>query len=109
MELMKDPVIVVASGQTYERVAIEQWFMTHNTDPVTNVTLKSTKVVPNHAVRSVIESLSARYPRHERALWQSIGEEPSARSNATTFLESVMSSVQNQTKACSKAELKIDA
>ena len=99
MELMMDPVVVVASGQTYERAAIEQWFMTHKTDPVTNTTLQSTKVVANHVVRSVIESLSARYPSHERALWPSIDTQQSARNNATAFLESVMSSVQDQTKA----------
>jgi hypothetical protein len=33
--LMDDPV-VVATGHTYERSAIEQWFKTHSTDPMTS-------------------------------------------------------------------------
>lgn len=34
-EIMDDPVILVATGQTYERKAIEEWLMKHNTDPLT--------------------------------------------------------------------------
>jgi hypothetical protein len=56
LEPMVDPVVVVESGQTYERAAIEQWFRTHDTDPVSNVNLTSKKVSPNHALRHAIES-----------------------------------------------------
>ena len=55
LEPMVDPVVVVESGQTYERAAIEQWFRTHDTDPVSNVNLTSKNVSPNHALRHAIE------------------------------------------------------
>ena len=36
-EIMDDPVVVVASGQTYERREITTWFRTHTSDPCTGV------------------------------------------------------------------------
>ena len=38
-ELMVDPVIVVASGHTYERAHIAAWFRTNATDPVTSTSV----------------------------------------------------------------------
>ena len=56
MEILVDPVLVVESGHTYERSEIEKWFHTHSTDPVTNHTLKSKRVVPNFSMRHTIEA-----------------------------------------------------
>eukprot|EP00607_Mallomonas_marina_P010555 CAMPEP_0182420312 /NCGR_PEP_ID=MMETSP1167-20130531/5037_1 /TAXON_ID=2988 /ORGANISM="Mallomonas Sp, Strain CCMP3275" /LENGTH=407 /DNA_ID=CAMNT_0024596129 /DNA_START=113 /DNA_END=1336 /DNA_ORIENTATION=+ len=52
-ELMRDPM-VCTDGHTYERHAIESWLSTRNTSPMTNIPLKNTDLVPNHALKSVI-------------------------------------------------------
>jgi len=54
-ELMKDPVIVVETGQTYERNQIEQWLQEHSVDPVTNEKLPKQMLTPNIALRNTIE------------------------------------------------------
>ncbi len=53
--IMEDPVID-EDGGTYERVAIEKWFDAHDTSPLTNVVLESKKVIPNRALKSLIDS-----------------------------------------------------
>lgn len=55
LEPMVDPVLLVESGQTYERAQIEQWLIAHSTDPISNMTLTSKSFVPNRALRHVIE------------------------------------------------------
>ena len=56
MALMRDPVMFVADGQTYERSAIETWLSGgKRTSPVTNEALTSTEMVPNHALRGAID------------------------------------------------------
>jgi len=52
-ELMEDPV-VAADGHSYERKAIEGWFSSHNTSPLTNLPLKNKDLIPNHNLRSSI-------------------------------------------------------
>ena len=54
-EVMDDPV-VAADGHTYERTAIEMWFGQSNNSPVTNNSLNSLVLYPNHAIRSVIKA-----------------------------------------------------
>jgi hypothetical protein len=52
---MRDPVILIASGQTYERVTVERWLEDHNTDPLTNVSLgRNRAMIPNVAMRQAI-------------------------------------------------------
>ena len=54
-ELMKDPVVCVGDGHTYERVAIAQWFASGaRTSPATGEELETTALVPNHTVRKLI-------------------------------------------------------
>ena len=53
-EVMKDPVIC-ADGHTYERSSIESWFKHSHTSPKTNEELISTALIPNHALRNVIQ------------------------------------------------------
>lgn len=49
-----DPVIL-ESGNSYERSAIAAWFEDGNsTDPLTNVVLGSTALVPNHMLRKAV-------------------------------------------------------
>lgn len=54
LDVMIDPVCTV-DGQTYERRYIERWLQHHDTSPLTNLTLSSKKLVPNDAIKSVLE------------------------------------------------------
>mmetsp|Transcript_83588 Transcript_83588/g.125347 ORF Transcript_83588/g.125347 Transcript_83588/m.125347 type:complete len:411 (-) Transcript_83588:234-1466(-) len=58
-EIMRDPVLVVETGHTYERLAILEWFRQHSTDPKTNQQLSSKAVVPNHGLRASIDEYFA--------------------------------------------------
>ncbi|GAB4829339.1 U-box domain-containing protein 45 [Ancistrocladus abbreviatus] len=56
LQLMYDPVII-ASGQTYERVCIEKWFNDgHNTCPKTQQQLPHLCLTPNYCVKGLITS-----------------------------------------------------
>lgn len=56
LQLMSDPVIV-ASGQTYERVCIEKWFKEgHVTCPKTRQGLENLNLTPNFCVKGLIAS-----------------------------------------------------
>jgi hypothetical protein len=58
LELMSDPVIV-ASGQTYERVFIKKWLdLGYNVCPKTRQTLGHTNLIPNYTVKQLIENWS---------------------------------------------------
>jgi hypothetical protein len=56
-ELMVDPVVLVGSGNTYERSAISTWLASKTTDPLSNVPIpkKDQVLVPNVALRSAID------------------------------------------------------
>jgi hypothetical protein len=56
-EIMTDPVIC-CDGHTYEREAITQWFRSNSRSPKTNQELASRVLIPNHAMRNTIESMS---------------------------------------------------
>jgi hypothetical protein len=53
LEIMKEPVSTI-DGHTYERAAIELWLKKKNTSPVTNETLASKQLIPNHQLKSLI-------------------------------------------------------
>ncbi|KAI3812424.1 hypothetical protein L1987_17132 [Smallanthus sonchifolius] len=54
LQLMYDPVII-ASGQTYERICIEKWFQNgHNTCPKTHQTLAHLCLTPNYCVKGLV-------------------------------------------------------
>ncbi|KAJ0725847.1 putative U box domain, armadillo-like helical, Zinc finger, RING/FYVE/PHD-type [Helianthus annuus] len=56
LQLMYDPV-VIASGQTYERICIEKWFGDgHNTCPKTQQLLGHLGVTPNYCVKGLVAS-----------------------------------------------------
>lgn len=55
MEIMRDPVMC-ADGHTYDRLAIESWLLTHDTSPLTNKRLPHTNLLPNHALRNLIQA-----------------------------------------------------
>eukprot|EP00899_Mesostigma_viride_P024164 jgi/Mesvir1/4932/Mv11263-RA.5 len=55
-DLMRDPVMLVATGQVYERSFIEQWFAQgRRQDPLTNQPVSDTTLVPVKLLRSIIE------------------------------------------------------
>jgi len=57
-DVMRDPVVVVGSGNTYDRKSIEQHFRHRHTDPLTNVELRRSaerRLVPNNTLRSQID------------------------------------------------------
>jgi len=53
-EIMKDPVIAF-DGNTYERTAIENYLKEHNKSPVTGAVAAHTIVIPNNAIKQLIE------------------------------------------------------
>ena len=58
-ELMVDPVILMASGQTYERAPLERWLATHDTDPMTGAQLTTKLLAENVLVRSMCRKYNA--------------------------------------------------
>lgn len=58
LEVMKHPVIAV-DGHSYERKAIEHWFLTKSRSPVTNLPMSSTHLIDNHTLRSAIDQYVA--------------------------------------------------
>ncbi|XP_074334122.1 U-box domain-containing protein 6-like [Apium graveolens] len=56
LQLMYDPVII-ASGQTYERICIEKWFGDgHNTCPKSQQQLSHLCLTPNYCVKGLVTS-----------------------------------------------------
>ncbi|KAI3685202.1 hypothetical protein L6452_34439 [Arctium lappa] len=56
LQLMYDPIII-ASGQTYERICIEKWFSSgHNTCPKSQQQLAHLCLTPNYCVKGLIAS-----------------------------------------------------
>ena len=60
--MFRDPVMVVESGHTYDRNEITQHFAHNNTDPKTNLRLRSTRVVTNWGLRAAVEEWLNRHP-----------------------------------------------
>lgn len=56
-ERMSDPV-VAADGYTYERTAIEKWFVNNKTSPIMGTDLKTTALFPNGAFKDLISDLA---------------------------------------------------
>lgn len=54
-ELMVEPVMLVETGQTYDRTSIEGWFAKgKNTCPLSGRELDAKQLVPNFAVKKII-------------------------------------------------------
>ncbi|KAF3796283.1 U-box domain-containing protein 35 [Nymphaea thermarum] len=52
-DIIEDPW-VAPDGYTYERKAIERWFKTHDTSPMTNLPLPNKNLIPNHTLSAAI-------------------------------------------------------
>jgi hypothetical protein len=58
-EVFSDPVLAVADGMTYERAAIEQWLEDgHDRSPTTGEAFLTRQLVPNHALRTMLQRLA---------------------------------------------------
>ena len=58
-EVMEDPVSD-AEGNTYECSVIEQWLALHDVSPLSNAPLAHKNLVPNRALKKLIEEAQAR-------------------------------------------------
>ena len=56
LEVMEDPVID-REGNTYERVAIEEWIRAHGTSPITRSRLSVSELTPNRILKDIIDRL----------------------------------------------------
>lgn len=54
LEIMRDPV-VTSTGNTYERKNIEKWFLSNNTDPLTNIVIHK-NIYPNILIKKIIKN-----------------------------------------------------
>ena len=62
---MRDPVST-ADGHTYERAAIESWFVRNHTSPATGADLVHKGLAPNLSLRHAIEQWQEAYALHLR-------------------------------------------
>jgi hypothetical protein len=60
-DIMRDPVLT-SDGFTFERRAIEAWLRLNNRSPMTNLPLPNRGVLPNIALRQLIEDFLLRNP-----------------------------------------------
>ena len=60
-EAFDDPV-VARDGHTYSRAAIEHWFRSRQTSPMTNERLQTTELLQNHTLRKAIEEWRGKQP-----------------------------------------------
>lgn len=54
-DIFVDPVMT-CDGHTYERKAIEAWFVKHNTSPQTNLTLMNKTLIPNYVIKQLVKA-----------------------------------------------------
>ena len=65
-DIMEDPVIT-CDGHTFERAAIEDWFRRGNRkNPMTGLRMQSTQLIPNIALKKIIQEEKKRIPENEK-------------------------------------------
>ena len=67
-ELLRDPVITVEDGHTYERTSISTWLKRRDTAPMTGVALTSTRLACNHALRNGIHEILLKCARTSKGI-----------------------------------------
>lgn len=53
-QIMKDPVMLVETGKSYDRDALDNWLQMSNRDPMSNTVLESKQVQTNYNLRDAI-------------------------------------------------------
>lgn len=61
-EIMNDPVILVSSGVSYERSAIQDWIRQYATDPASDEPLTDVRLIENPCLKSLIQAVVANLP-----------------------------------------------
>lgn len=56
LTLMSEPVIC-CDGFTYEKSAIEKWFKSKNTSPMTGLVLENKNIIPNRIVKNLLSEI----------------------------------------------------
>ena len=59
-EVMVQAMLCVGDGHSYEKAAILKWLQTQSTSPVTGQPLATTDLLPNHALRQMIQTTAGR-------------------------------------------------
>ena len=59
-EVMVRAVLCVGDGHSYEEAAISAWLEAHSTSPLTGEPLSNTALLPNHALRQMIQAAGPR-------------------------------------------------
>lgn len=56
-DILVDPVVLVETGQTYDRQSVERWFREgHNSCPLTSKVLTTKQLVPNFIVKGLVDA-----------------------------------------------------
>lgn len=97
LELLIDPVVLVETGQTYERAMIKKWLRTHDSDPISNQQLKTKRIVPNVALRHTIEDWLHQNSVRAQERESTLSSEPRAENESTTA-----KNVRSDTCACAE-------
>ena len=69
--IMTDPVILMESGNTYEREAILKWVKQKKTDPLTNEAISDETIAPNRTIKRMIVSFLDKQRRHQSGYFSS--------------------------------------
>lgn len=85
--VLRDPVLLGNTGQTYERAAIENWLETHHTDPLTGVHLTDENKIlsPNYALRDAIADFLQRLSGRVIVTGLELGERLASGSDKDVF------------------------
>jgi len=85
-DIMRQPAMVTRTGRTYDRAAIERWISEHRTDPMSRTAISLDDLVPNLAIRALIESFVSKAYDAKRAEPGTVPSAPvaPASSNAVT-------------------------
>ena len=57
-EVMGRAVLYIGDGHSYDQRAISEWLRTRDTSPVTGQLLATKDLLPNHALRQLIQAAS---------------------------------------------------
>lgn len=64
-EIMQDPVVLIETGQMYDRKSITEWFKSgHNTCPMTGSFLMSQRLTPLYTIRGAIHEWASKKGIH---------------------------------------------
>lgn len=55
LTLMKEPVLLMSDGHSYDKIYIDQWLQTSNVSPITNMILTTKQYVVNRSLKNQID------------------------------------------------------